>query len=622
MTGSANDEAATKSHTFGTTRRRPRRNRRRGLINAAFATTLVMCLLVWVAWLGFAALKVKSELEAATALIPSLKIELAAADQAQVAATLEEMRAHTAEAKEEAGHPLWSLASAVPGVGPNLSAVAETARSADDVVNLGLNPLVQAFGSLNWDTVLPSASGTDLGPLSAASPSVSSAAYAVRASADRLNAIDVSNLLPQVAEPLRAGRDQLQGVTAALDTAADASKILPAMLGAESSRSYLLIVQNNAEVRSSGGIPGALAVLHVDNGKLTLGAQTSATDVGVMSPPIPVDAETQQIYSARSGKFMQDVNLTPNFPTAAATAQAMWEKKTGQQVSGVVSIDPVALGYILAATGPVSISAPELQHVVASGLPTELSADNVVQTLLSDVYAKIEQPKLQDAYFAGVAQEIFAALSNGKSDSKRLISGFTRATTEGRVLLWSGFSEEQSLIAKYPLGGSISGPSVLPAQFGVYFNDGTGAKMDYYVRRTVQLVRECPRDGYEETTVRITSTNTAPLDAASSLPAYVTGDGIFGVPPGSVQTNIVAYGPVQAQVESAKLDGQKTGFAPHIHGNRPVGILAVRLAPGESRTVDFTFGKIVQHTEPSLVVTPTVQDVKDVTLPTEFKTCG
>jgi hypothetical protein len=52
-----------------------------------------------------------------------------------------------------------------------------------------------------------------------------------------------------------------------------------------------------------------------------------------------------------------------------------------------------------------------------------------------------------------------------------------------------------------------------------------------------------------------------------------------------------------------------------------VGVVAQQLAPGEKKTVEFTFGKIVQHTEPNLVVTPTVQPVKDVVLPTENASC-
>jgi hypothetical protein len=335
-----------------------------------------------------------------------------------------------------------------------------------------------------------------------------------------------------------------------------------------------------------------------------------------------VDSEQQEIYSARVGKFMQDVNLTPDFPTAASTAQAMWEKKYGQSLDGVISIDPIALGYVLDATGPVKITHPELISLASRGLPTELNGQNVVKTLLSDVYAKIQQPQLQDAYFAGVAQETFAALSKGQGGARDLIKGLTKGVDEGRVLVWSGVPGEQSVIGEYALSGSIAGPSVAPAQFGVYFNDGTGAKMDYHVKRTVQLVKECAQNGYEQTTVRVASTNAAPADAATSLPAYVTGGGAFGVPAGSVQTNIVAYGPVQAYAETAKLDGQRTDFAPYRHSNRPVGVVAIQLVPGESKTVDFTFGKIVQHTEPNVVVTPTVQDVKDVILPTMVPECG
>jgi hypothetical protein len=514
------------------------------------------------------------------------------------------------------------LASGLPGLGNNFSAVAEVARSADDVANLSVAPLVSVFDRLDWNRLIPGPTGTDLTPLQGASATVTSAAHVVRVSADRLDQIDSSNLFPQVSEPLVRARAQLREVTGALDTAADTAKLAPSMLGAAGPQNYLLVVQNNAESRASGGIPGALAVVTLDQGKLSLGAQSSAAQLGIMDPVISTEPEQTAIYSARLGKYMQDTNLTPDFPTTASIAQGMWERKTGQHVDGVVSIDPVALSFVLQATGPIQLSDPELLLIARLGLPTELRADNVVQTLLSDVYARIEEPKLQDRYFAGVAQQIFSSLSGSSLDAKGLMEGLSRGVEEGRVLFWSSSPDQQRTLAKYSLSGSISGPGISPAQFGVYFNDGTGAKMDYYVKRTVQLIKECPQDGYEQIIVRVTSTNTAPADAATSLPPYVTGDGVFGVPPGSVQTNIVAYGPAQAHVETAKLDGQKTEFAPYFHGNRPVGVLAIRLAPGETKTVEFTFGKIVQHTEPNVVVTPTVQDVNDVTLPTETAACG
>ncbi|MDN4645135.1 DUF4012 domain-containing protein [Arthrobacter sp. PsM3] len=604
----------------GAARRRDRR--RRLMIGLASLAAVVILAVAAAAWLGSRASIIKSELEAANQLILVLKENIAGNKQHEASATVDQLRFHTAAARDAAGDPLWTLASATPGLGANFSAVAEVARSADDVATLGVAPLVRVFGSLNWDSLLPSSAGTDLEPIRNASPSVSAAAHAVRASAERLGAIDAGSLWPQVAEPLTRARGQLQAVTGALDASASVAKVAPNMLGVGGQRNYLLMIQNNAESRASGGIPGALAVLTLDKGKLTLGAQGSAADVGIMSPPLPVDPEQEQIYTTHLGKYMQDVNLTPDFPTAASTAQAMWEKKTGQHVDGVISLDPVALGYVLDATGPIKITSPELLALAKTGLPSELNGKNVVPTLLSDVYAKIARPQLQDVYFAGVAKEIFAALSSGKGEAKGLIDGLSRGSAEGRVLVWSGISDEQSVIAKYPVSGSISGPSVAPAQFGVYFNDGTGAKMDYYIKRTVQLVKECTGDDYGQVKVRITSTNTAPADAATSLPAYVTGGGDLGVPAGKVQTNVVAYGPVQAIVKTAIIDGKKVDFAANLHANRPVGSVTLMLAPGQSSTVELTFGKIVQHTEPKVVVTPTVQPVKDVILAPENAACS
>lgn len=610
------------SHKVPPGRRTRRPLRRRLVRGAALLGVLALLTLASAAWLGLKAAAAKAELQNASELLPQLQDEVFRKDAEAATQTVNVLKMHTAKARDATRDPLWTLAGALPWIGSNFQAATEVSTTADDVARLGAAPLVSVLQSLDWNDLTPQEGGINAEPLSTASPALLAAANAVEQSSDRLNGINSSALLPQISGPLVQAQEQLASLRGNLRTAADVAALAPTMLGSEQPRHYLLLVENNAESRATGGIPGALAVLSVDRGKLSLDSQSSASQLGIFTPPMTLDSEQQQIYSARLGKFMQDVNLTPDFPSGAVTAQAMWEKKFGQRVDGVISIDPVALSYILEVTGPLQLSDPTLIKTAGNSLPTELTAKNVVPTLLSDVYGKIAQPELQDVYFAGVAKEVFAELSSGKGDRKGMIEGVAKGAEERRIKVWSAHAAEQSVIARYPLGGSISGPSVAPAEFGVYFNDGTGAKMDYYVQRSVQLVKECAVDGYEQTTVRITSTNLAPADAATSLPVYVTGDGSFGVPPGSVQTNLVAYGPVQANIETTKLDGQKTDFAPYIHSNRPVGVLAIRLAPGESRTVEFTFGKIVQHTEPNLVVTPTVQDVNDVILPTQEAMCG
>jgi hypothetical protein len=592
------------------------------LIPGTVAAALIVLALAATAWLMHTADVIKTELQAAQELVPKLKEEVTNDDAASAQKTVSDLIRHTTAAREAAADSLWTVASGLPWIGANFQATQEVAISVDEVARLGAAPLVDVFQRVDWRTLIPLDQGTDLTQIQAVEPQLSSAAHAVSSSAERLKNIQSAALFNNVAEPLIKVREELGSLGASLNAAANAAQIAPAMLGSDDQRNYLLMIQNNAESRASGGIPGALAVLTLDQGRMSLGGQTSASEVGIMSPVLSVDAEQRQIFSSRLGKFMQDVNLTPDFPTAATTAHEMWEKKTGHRLDGVISVDPVALSYLLEATGPVNIDSPQLEPLANSGLPTELNSKNVVPTLLSAVYADIEQPRLQDAYFAGVAREIFTALSSGKGNAKKLIEGITRGSEEGRVLVWSNSPSEQAVIEKYSLSGSVSGPSVSPAQFGVYFNDGTGAKMDYYVKRTVQLTEQCASDGYSQVRVRITSTNAAPKDAATSLPEYVTGGGAFGVPAGSVQTNIIAYGPVQSNVEEAFVGGKKTGFASQRHAGRPVGTVTVRLAPGQSSTVEFTFGKIVQHTEPEVAVTPTVQALKDVVLKAKSATCS
>ncbi|WP_224088567.1 DUF4012 domain-containing protein [Arthrobacter sp. StoSoilB13] len=600
---------------------RSRRRLRRRLVLVGVWTSLVAIVFIGVSlWLGSKATTIKTELQAATALLPTLKNQMAANDAAKAAGTVDSLVQHTGSARSAASDPVWKAASVLPWVGPNLQAASEVAMSADDVARLGAVPLVDAFQSLNWEDLAPGPEGMDLAPIRAAAPRVSAAAHAIRESSSRLNSIETRDLLPQISSPLLEAREELAALSRELDSAADATKLAPSMLGADAPRHYLLLMQNNAESRATGGIPGALAVLHLAGGKLSLESQTSASALGTFTPPLAIDAEQKTIYSARVGKFMQDVNLTPDFATTARTAHAMWEKKTGERLDGVLSLDPVALSFLLEATGPVKIADPAIQKI-GNNLPTELDGRNVVRTLLSDAYASIEDPSFQDAYFAGAAKEIFSAISAGKSDPKDLMQAISKGVSERRILLWSTSSDEQSTIGKYSIGGLVSGSSVSPAGFGVYFNDGTGAKMDYWVKRTVQVVKDCTRDGYREVRIKVTSTNTAPADAATSLPSYVTGGGSFGIPAGSVQTNVVTYGPAQSNVDTVVKDGEQISFAAQRHGQRPVGTTTIKLSPGQSSSVEFTFGHIVQHADPEIVVTPTTQPVKDVILAPTSSSC-
>ena len=53
--------------------------------------------------------------------------------------------------------------------------------------------------------------------------------------------------------------------------AADAAKLAPDIFGGNGPRRYLLVVQNNAESRGTGGFIGSYAIITAENGKLSVG---------------------------------------------------------------------------------------------------------------------------------------------------------------------------------------------------------------------------------------------------------------------------------------------------------------------------------------------------------------
>jgi mRNA-degrading endonuclease toxin of MazEF toxin-antitoxin module len=95
-------------------------------------------------------------------------------------------------------------------------------------------------------------------------------------------------------------------------------------------------------------------------------------------------------------------------------------------------------------------------------------------------------------------------------------------------------------------------------------------------------------DGGRVDSFRATLTSTAPADAASSLPWYVTGGGISGVEPGDVRTVVVLYPPRGGEVGTVRVGGAPTGaLVADVFGRRAAS-LPVTLGPGQTTEVAFT----------------------------------
>ena len=386
-------------------------------------------------------------------------------------------------------------------------------------------------------------------------------------------------------------------------TANNVVQLAPAMLGHDGARNYVLLFQNNAELRAGGGIPGAVALLQANDGAISLGDQAAGASFGPYDKPVlPLTPGTESLYGNITGRYMQDVNLTPRFDVTGALAREMWKQKFGQQVDGVLAIDPVTLGYILRATGPVQLATGDT-----------LTSDNAVKLLLSDVYAKYPDPSVQDAFFASAASAVFDKVSSGGFDAKKLVAALTEGAGEGRLRLWSADSAEQRRIAGTAVAGTLPTASKQTREFGVYLNDGTAAKMDYYLDKKISVGSSvCRKDGRPTSVVEVTLKNTAPADAATSLPRYVTGGGDFGTEPGKIKTLVAVYAPSNAIYLGASQDGKAAGLQTTVDGDHPVAQLRTLLAPGQSTTFRVAFLGEAKYAKAGVQVesTPGVRESK------------
>src|SRR5439155_6307005 len=126
--------------------------------------------------------------------------------------------------------------------------------------------------------------------------------------------------------------------------------------GGHGTRTYLLVVQNNAESRATGGFIGSFGLLTADDGKLHISRllRTSAWNNAVRANPDP-KADAPADYRARYGQFqpertLQNVNLSPDFPSVAKVLASLAPQAGLPAVDGVLAVDPVGLAALLQLT--------------------------------------------------------------------------------------------------------------------------------------------------------------------------------------------------------------------------------------------------------------------------------
>jgi hypothetical protein len=525
---------------------------------------------VWVAWQAW---QVGHDLNDAAEAAGDLQAAVVAADQPRVDDALARLKVASGSAADRTDGPTWAVLRHLPVVGDDAQGVALVSDVLDDLSTQGLAPVSSTLQHL--DRLLPRDAKVSLDDLEALQAPVSAGDQAFSEADSRLAAEDPSGYVGRLREKYRELADRVHAAAVLLSQADTALAVMPDMLGADGPRNYLMVFQNNAEVRASGGLPGAVSLVHTDDGSIGLTRQVAAGSFGETARPVlPLTPTEKKLFGPQLGTYFLDANFTPDFPRTADLMRARWEQEYPERLDGVLSIDPVALSYVLEATGPVTVG------------DVTLTSDNAVKTLLHDVYLRFADPREQDEFFRVVARTLFDSLLAGRQAPEAVIRGLARGASEGRVLVHLFDDSAQQAIASTRVAGELpSGPTDHP-QVGVYLNDATGAKMSYFLRYDVR-VRATSCEGDRQSLSGVMHLRSVAPEDAANLPKYLTGGGAFGTAVGSQLVVVDLYAPTGGTFKAAMVNDKP--FKPDLtdYDGRSVTSVAVSLEPGE--TVDLTW---------------------------------
>ncbi len=378
--------------------------------------------------------------------------------------------------------------------------------------------------------------------------------------------------------------------------------VSPEIAGSGRAKRYLIAVQNNAEARGTGGLIGAFAEIEIHSGKITILREGSNAQLQSLKKiPIAMSGEYMWHYGDDPA-IWQNSNESAHFPYGAKIWLALWDKQFHEKLDGVIATDPIALSYALKTIGTVHLADAEA-----------ITADNVVEKTLSTAYSRFATDNAaRKKYLVDVMKAVLDKIVEGNFSHLAFIRNLEQPLLDHRMLFYSAEDGTQKEIQPTLIGGALS--ELQDSQIRVSVINTSGNKLDYYIKRSISVVRSrCKKS--QIVTVKVTVTNTLKSDAA--LTDYVKGRLDLHAPHGvngshGFQLNI--YGPTGSEVTSA-LRNAELSRSPRLYTelNHPDAAFSIDLPKQASETVTVEFqggsGALSLYSQP--LVQPDFVQVKD-----------
>lgn len=323
-----------------------------------------------------------------------------------------------------------------------------------------------------------------------------------------------------VKKNIELAKNFILGASVAIKNGKQALMVAPQVLGIPSAKNYLLLFQNDKEIRPTGGFMTAYATLTINNGQVK---STTSDDIYrldekllnvclnkicPLTPPAPIIKYLPEVSGkARSAWSMRDSNISPDVPTSAKQFEKMYQLLgEGLPFDGIIFIDSQVVESLIEVTGPIDI----FDTKYSAEIDKRCNCPNVIYELES--YAEIAAKGEKDRKaILGVLMQQILARSVGADVEKlpSLVEAIATLSNSKHIMFYMHDDDVQKALSNLNWTGEIKN---YDGDY-LHINDANfaGGKSNLYVMQTVTQDINIQKDGTIKKKINIEYKNDQPF---------------------------------------------------------------------------------------------------------------
>jgi hypothetical protein len=248
--------------------------------------------------------------------------------------------------------------------------------------------------------------------------------------------------------------NRIDPTMAQLDQGLSIALSAPGLLGAgdEGLRTYMLVFQNEDEIRATGGFLTSVGTIVVHDGKVINMIFEDSYDLDDLNKPYPVPPWQLEEYMMAPIWLLRDSNWSPDFPTAASWIEFFYVYKRGHSVNGIIAITQHTLVRLLETTGPMQVDGYEMP----------IDAENILQVMRESKIPPedVDRAEWDRKEFIGVlAPQLMDKIMSGNGFTwTEMTKTITALLDEKHILLQFDDPVMARLLAEQDWDGQVSPP--------------------------------------------------------------------------------------------------------------------------------------------------------------------